>query len=70
MRKKFSEEFYQHFDSGVKFYLEGGWAHSKYQLEMALSLNNKDGPSISLLNLMSENGFQAPGDWENSRYLG
>ena len=70
MRKHFSEEFYEHFELGINLYLEGEWSIAKLELEQALNYKSKDGPSISLLNFMSETAFKTPSDWKNSRYLG
>ena len=70
MRKAFTEEFYASFDKGLQSYLKGHWELSRQELEDTLKIKSRDGPSISLLNYMSEYGFIAPKDWKNSRYLG
>ena len=70
MRKPFTEDFYKVFDSGVKDYIEGSWFSAKIELEKALNLKNKDGPSLSLINFMSEYAFRAPLDWKGFRSLG
>ena len=70
MRKAFTEEFFDSFDKGLKSYLLGNWEQAKQELEATLKIKSRDGPSISLLNYMSEYGFNAPNNWKNSRYLG
>lgn len=67
MRRNFTDEFYQKFDIGLKSYLRGSWGMAKEELEEALKAKPRDGPSISLLNYMSDFGFLAPENWMNSR---
>jgi class 3 adenylate cyclase len=70
MKKGFSEEFFLAFEKAINEYLAGDWANAKAELENVLTIRTKDGPSISLINYMSENGFKAPSDWKGFRYLG
>ena len=69
MRKGFTEEFFIVFHQGIKAYIKGDWMNAKEQLEQALIIKGKDGPSLAILAFMSEYEYKSPVDWERSRHL-
>jgi class 3 adenylate cyclase len=70
MRRGFGEEFFEKFDKGVKQYLAGDWGAAKVQMEQALAIRTRDGPSLAIMNFISDFGFKAPANWKHARYLG
>lgn len=70
MRENFSDEFYEAFNKGMDNYISGMWNSSKKKFRKALKIRERDGPSLALINFMSESGFKAPSYWKGSRYLG
>jgi class 3 adenylate cyclase len=69
MRKGFNDEFFKVFELGILAYVLGDWHDAKVKLEKALALRAKDGPSLAILNYISEFEFSAPATWDKSRYL-
>ena len=69
MRRGFSEEFFKIFDKGVQAYVNGNWVEAKGKLEKAMAIRVKDGPSLAILNYISEFEYNAPSNWDKSRYL-
>ena len=69
MRRGFSAEFFEKFDSAFEFYLHGSWINAKSTFEEVLQIRPKDGPSQALLDYMAEFGFICPSGWKQVRYL-
>jgi class 3 adenylate cyclase len=69
MRSHITEEFISTFDKGMQAYIAGDWGDAKDWIEKALELKPQDGPSETLINVMSEEDFKAPSDWSGYRVL-
>jgi len=70
MRKPFTQEFFDAFNSGFKDYIEGRWDNAKIKLERIEEIRGApDGPTLSLRRIMHEHNFKAPADWEGWREL-
>jgi len=72
MRKPFTRDFEEKFTEGMENYISGNWSKARDCFEMTLKMlpnREKDGPSNTLLNFMSEFGFRAPHDWRGFREL-
>ena len=72
MRKPFTRDFEEKFSEGMENYISGNWSKARDAFEMTLKMlpnREKDGPSNTLLNFMSEFGFRAPHDWRGFREL-
>lgn len=69
MRKQVTPQFFDRFNAGVKAYMDGNWSQSRKYLESGLELKPRDGPSETLLEVMSETDFEAPKDWPGYREL-
>ena len=69
LRRKFTGEFLETFETGVQQYLHGNWPAARRQLEQALAVLPNDGPSLALQTVMSEWGWEVPGDWPGYRVL-
>jgi len=72
MRKPFTREFEDKFKEGMDNYISGNWSKARDMFEHTLKMipnREKDGPSNTLLNVMSEFGFRAPHDWKGYREL-
>ncbi|CAG9334471.1 unnamed protein product [Blepharisma stoltei] len=69
MKKPFTREFYRVFADGMKGYIEGKWNDAKERFEECLKLRPRDGPSLTLLGVMSECDFEVPNDWKGYRVL-
>lgn len=69
LRSNVPETFYPTFKSGVQAYIDGDWSTSKALLEKCLAENADDGPTKSLMSVMSNSNFQAPADWKGFRAL-
>ena len=70
MRKGLLQEFFDCFNQGLENYINGDWEISKLNLLKALEIKRNDGPSLSLINYMSDYEYKCPENWSNSRYLG
>lgn len=70
MRKPYTQEFFDAFNSGFNDYIEGKWESARAKLEKIESIREgPDGPTLSLLRVMHEHNFKAPADWEGWREL-
>ena len=69
MRRGFSDKFFKDFEKGVQAYVDGNWIKAKAKLEKAMTARVKDGPSLAILNYISEFEYNAPSNWDKSRYL-
>lgn len=66
MRKPFSEEFYQTFARGFTYYVEGKWEDARDIFEQSEKLQG-DFPSQTLYQVMENENFEAPADWNGVR---
>ena len=72
MRKPFTREFEDKFKEGMDNYFSGNWSKARDLFESTLKMipnREKDGPSNTLINYMSEFGYRAPHDWKGYREL-
>ena len=72
MRKPFTREFEEKFKEGMDNYFSGNWSKARDLFEGTLKMipnREKDGPSNTLINYMSEFGYRAPHDWKGFREL-
>lgn len=71
MRKPFKQAFYVRWENALQLYLEGQWEMAKPILEETLNAipGRVDGPSATLLGVISDNDGIAPAKWEGFREL-
>lgn len=70
MRKPFSAKFYEVFNEGYKYYIEGNWKKCKEVFETVESVKGfVDYPTRNLLAILEESHNVAPKDWEGYRVL-
>lgn len=71
MREVFKPEFYELWDKGFNYYLKGDWNNAKKIFEKTQNFipNHKDGPSITLLDVIKNNNGKAPDSWNGFRAL-
>merc|ERR1719506_1240081 len=71
MRRRYNEEFFQHFNMGYQNYFQGEWAVARRMLHLTkMMLEDEDGPSEAILRFMESYEFERPRDWEGVRRLG
>jgi len=71
MRKRYTQEFFQHFNMGYQNYYQGEWAVARRMLHLTkMMLEDEDGPSEAILRFMESYEFERPRDWEGVRRLG
>mmetsp|Transcript_92633 Transcript_92633/g.145378 ORF Transcript_92633/g.145378 Transcript_92633/m.145378 type:complete len:980 (-) Transcript_92633:6-2945(-) len=71
MRKRFTTEFFQHFNMGYQNYAQGEWAVARRMLSFTQTmLGVDDGPSGAILHYMEEHQYVSPKDWIGVRILG
>lgn len=49
--------------------MDGDWGKCKELLEQGLKMKKEDGPTNTIMGVMQEYKFQAPGDWNGYRVL-
>lgn len=70
MREPFTPKFYEEFNKGFNYYIEGNWDSAREILEKMEEIRGTaDGPSMSLIRVMQEHNYKAPADWEGWREL-
>lgn len=70
MRRRYTEEFFQHFNMGYQNYCQGEWAVARRMLAGTQTmLGDEDGPSSALLRFMEAYQFERPKDWQGVRVL-
>jgi len=70
MRKPFSDKFYEVFNEGYKYYIDGDWKKCKEIFETVESVKGfVDYPTRNLLIILEEHHNVAPKDWEGYRVL-
>merc|ERR1719254_252818 len=64
MRRRYTEQFFQHFNMGYVNYAEGEWAVARRMLASTQTLLGvEDGPSSAILRFMEDQQFDPPKDW-------
>eukprot|EP00359_Climacostomum_virens_P001583 CAMPEP_0204898930 /NCGR_PEP_ID=MMETSP1397-20131031/1560_1 /ASSEMBLY_ACC=CAM_ASM_000891 /TAXON_ID=49980 /ORGANISM="Climacostomum Climacostomum virens, Strain Stock W-24" /LENGTH=799 /DNA_ID=CAMNT_0052066823 /DNA_START=1252 /DNA_END=3651 /DNA_ORIENTATION=- len=69
MRASYTEEFFDTFKLASKAYIDGRWAESKQHLEACMNFKPSDGPTETLMKVMSNTDYIAPEDWNGYRIL-
>lgn len=69
LRAGVKDVFFVDFKSAVDAYIAGNWDAAKTFLEKCQSVNEKDGPTKSLMAVMGRSNFAAPSDWKGYRGL-
>lgn len=69
LRAGVKDVFFVDFKSAVDAYIAGNWGAAKTFLEKCQSVNEKDGPTKSLMAVMGRSNFAAPSDWKGYRGL-
>lgn len=71
MRETFTEDFFRKWDKGIEDYLSGNWssAWSIFNETKDMIPEHIDGPSKTLLGVISSNGGEAPDGWNRFREL-
>lgn len=70
-QKKFTQIFYEYYNQGFHFYINGNWKSSKKYLQKAeMELGEKDGPAQFLIEYMSGFEFESPENWIGGRHAG
>ena len=64
-----SRLFYDLFEEGLSYYIDGEWNEASSKLYRAIYLENNDGPTKTILEYMRKLKFQAPNDWDGYRVL-
>jgi hypothetical protein len=57
------------FSEAFENYIAGDWQASREKLNQGLQEREEDGPSLTLLSVIKENGGKAPDDWKGYRVL-
>ena len=64
IREIYKEDFLDHYNQGVEYYIEGNWELARQKLLKAEQIfGDKDVPIQNLLNFMGEHHFNAPEGW-------
>ncbi len=69
LQKGFQPEFREQYNLGIGKYFSGEWAGAQVPLQNALKLRPDDGPSKTLMKVMSKAKFVAPANWKGFRAL-
>merc|ERR1711976_446309 len=71
MRKPFKQAFYVRWENALQLYLEGQWEMAKPILEETLNAipGRVDGPSATILGVISDHDGTAPAKWQGWREL-
>ena len=70
-QKKYTQNFYDYYNQGFQFYLNGNWKSAKKYFEKSeKELGEEDGPSKFLIKYMSEFEFNCPENWVGGRRAG
>lgn len=69
IRKKYTEEFYECYDMGFQYYVNGEWEEARREFKRAESIlsEEKDGPIQNILKFMQSKNFKVPDNWEGIR---
>ena len=63
-----NQDFYEVFDKGLKYYLNGQWDLARDVLESVEGLTGQqDSPTMSLLLVMEQENYEAPQNWKGYR---
>jgi len=71
MRNIFTRKFFETWENGFKMYIDGEWnkAWDIFEETKTLLDGYYDGPSETLIEVMSKYNFKAPNDWKGIRKL-
>ncbi len=70
LREHITEKFRNHWNIGIEAFVDGDWGKAHDELKHVLALTeNKDGPSLQLIERMKESDFRPPSDWLGYRKL-
>ncbi len=67
MRKRINLHFQEPFMEAYECYILGDWLQAKVRLEQTLRLKPGDGPSLTLLHYIRDNGYRSPPKWKGFR---
>jgi hypothetical protein len=69
MRYSYDYMFESKFSKAMELYIEGNFPAAKDKFDECLDIKPRDGPTLTLVDFIIENGLKSPPDWDGYRVL-